>query len=154
MPGRPREEAREQLRDAWPDRRPWLILVKQATGQATRCIFGMVDRGDNDDPYEEFPERPVLNLSRLKKYIADEWKSHHNPYIEKRYIAWKPKYAMDKANYSLSMYQSTINPNKEAVISNNLFIIGFYLILNNILPQDFLLCTLLVGLLVVGKVVA
>ena len=74
--------------------------------------FGMVDRGDNDDPYEEFPERPVLNLSRLKKYIADEWKSHHNPYIEKRYIAWKPKYAMDKANYSLSMYQSTINPNK------------------------------------------
>lgn len=74
--------------------------------------FGMVDRGDNDDPYEEFPERPVQNLSRLKKHIADKWKSRRNPYIEKQYIAWKPKYAMDKANYSLSMYQSTFNPNK------------------------------------------
>lgn len=74
--------------------------------------FGIVDRDEGDDPYEEFPERPVQNFTRLKKHIADKWKSHRNPYIEKKFIVWKPKYAMDKANYSFSMYQSTFNPNK------------------------------------------
>ena len=74
--------------------------------------FGTIDRGEGDDPYEEFPERPIQNLTKLKKHIVDIWRSRRNPYIEKKYIVWKPKYAMDKANYSLSMYQSTFNPNK------------------------------------------
>ena len=74
--------------------------------------FGMVGPDDDDDPYEEFPERPVQNISKLRKHIADKWSSHRNPYIERKYIVWKPKFGLDKANYSLSMYQSAFNPNK------------------------------------------
>ena len=74
--------------------------------------FGMVDQDNDDDSYEEFPERPVQNISKLKSHILDKWRRQRNPYVEKRYIVWKPKFAMDKANYSLSMYQSMYNPNK------------------------------------------
>ena len=66
----------------------------------------------DDDPYEEFPERPVRNIYRLKKHIQDSWKTNKNPYTEKEYIRWKPKYPMNKVNYSLSMYQSVNNENK------------------------------------------
>ena len=74
--------------------------------------FGLDDGNEDDDPYEEFPERPVQNLDRLKKHISDKWQGHRNPYVEKQYIVWKPKFVMDKQNYSLSMYQSVFNENK------------------------------------------
>lgn len=77
-----------------------------------RLEFGLTGSNDDDDLFEEFPERPVRDLTRLKKNIHDTWCSSPNPYTEKRYIVWKPKFSMDKTNYALNMYQSTFNQNK------------------------------------------
>lgn len=66
----------------------------------------------SDDPYEEFPERPVNNASRLKMHIANAWQKRRNPYVEKQYIVWKPEISMDKDKYSFSMYQSVFNKSK------------------------------------------
>ena len=74
--------------------------------------FGLGSNDGADEPYEEFPERPVQNLKKLESYILDNWRNQRNPYIEKKYIVWKPKFVMDKANYSLSMYQSIYNSKK------------------------------------------
>ena len=39
-------------------------------------------------------------------------KGSKNPYVEKQYIQWKPKYALDKKNYAYSMYQSMFSENR------------------------------------------
>ena len=68
--------------------------------------------GGGDDPYEEFPEHFVQNLSKLRSHIAEKWKKNPNPYIEKQYIKWQPKFTLDNETYTLSMYQSVFNPYK------------------------------------------
>lgn len=74
--------------------------------------FGVGGSDDDDDPYEEFPEKRVQNISRLKNHIRERWNQNPNPYVEKSYIQWRPQYPLAKENYSLSMYQSTFNQNK------------------------------------------
>lgn len=74
--------------------------------------FVWIERVGSNDPDEEFPEQPVRNKSKLQRHIQDLWKNHKNPYVEKRYIVWKPESNLDKENYSLNMYQSTFNPGK------------------------------------------
>ena len=74
--------------------------------------FAIDDKIGGDDPYEEFPKRPVVDLHKLRSHIARKWKSNKNLYIEKQYILWRPQKAFDAKSYSLSMYQSSNNPNK------------------------------------------
>lgn len=74
--------------------------------------FGVGSIGGDDDPYEEFPEKEVNNITTLRQHIKQQWESRPNPYVEKTYIQWKPRYAVDKSNYTLSMYRSIYNPNK------------------------------------------
>ncbi len=73
--------------------------------------FGVGNKKDND-PFEEFPDRAVSNISKLKKHIKEIWKSRPNPYIEKQYIQWKPKYTLSKKEYTQNMYGSYFNENK------------------------------------------
>ncbi len=74
--------------------------------------FGLTGSDDDDDLYEEFPERPIRDLTRLRKHIQETWRSRPNPYTEKQYIIWKPQFPIDKTNYTLSMYQSKSYQNR------------------------------------------
>lgn len=74
--------------------------------------FGSGGSDDDDDVYEEFPEQPVKNVSSLRAHIQTLWKNSKNPYVEKQYIQWKPKLALDKKNYAYSMYQSMFSENR------------------------------------------
>lgn len=67
--------------------------------------------GDDDNVYEEFPELTIKNISSLKSHIQSLWKNSKNPYVEKQYIQWKPKYPLDKKNYAYGMYQSMFSEN-------------------------------------------
>lgn len=74
--------------------------------------FGVGGEDDDEDPYEEFPEKPVKDIKRLRKHIRDKWTNNRNPYIERTYIQWKPKYPLTKSEYTLSMYKSIYNEKK------------------------------------------
>lgn len=74
--------------------------------------FGSSGSDDDDDVYEEFPEQEVKNVLSLRTHIQSLWKGSKNPYVEKQYIQWKPKYALDKKNYAYSMYQSMFSENR------------------------------------------
>ena len=86
--------------------------------QVARCFpkyhleFGLTESDDDDDLFEEFPDRPIRDLTRLRKHIQETWRSRPNPYTEKQYIIWKPQFPMDKTNYALSMYQSKFYQNR------------------------------------------
>ena len=74
--------------------------------------FGVGSNDNDDDPYEEFPEKPVNDLGRLKNHIKEKWEHNRNPYVEKTYIRWNPKYTINKTEYTLGMYQSMFNEKK------------------------------------------
>lgn len=74
--------------------------------------FGVGRTGDEDDPDEKFPEKKVPNMAALRRHTKQQWEKQPNPYVEKTYIQWKPRYAVDKSSYVLSMYTSANNPNK------------------------------------------
>ena len=59
--------------------------------------------------YEEFPEQLVKNISKLKEHISQQWKNSPNPYIEKTYTKWEPKFNIYKKEYTTDMYRSTMN---------------------------------------------
>lgn len=74
------------------------------------CI---VDDSDNDE-YENFPGKPVVNLQRLKEQIHSQFQSNPNPIEEEQITVRKPKYSIDeeKRNYTNAMYPSEVNVHK------------------------------------------
>ncbi|WP_022759094.1 sacsin N-terminal ATP-binding-like domain-containing protein [Butyrivibrio fibrisolvens] len=67
---------------------------------------------NNEDYYEDFPEKKVANIERLKKHVRDQFRSSPNPYVEKKRIIREPLSPVEKTAYTTSMYQSRNNENK------------------------------------------
>lgn len=87
-------------------------LISEDKIERYNLEFGVNGDNDDDDYYEEFPEQEVKNVSSLRNHIVKLWKNARNPYVEKQYIQWKPKTALDKKNYAYSMYQSAFSENR------------------------------------------
>lgn len=68
---------------------------------------------DDDDDYEEFPERPVTNPGRLKSHVLEQC-SNPNPYIDivREVTDHKPQRTFDPAPYTSSMYRSAYSEDK------------------------------------------
>ncbi len=67
---------------------------------------------DEEDEYEPFPGRKIKNPAQLKSHIEDIFYNNPNPYITKLIPQRKPKFTLNKAAYTDSMYLSTVNRNK------------------------------------------
>ncbi len=67
---------------------------------------------DDDDDFEDFPGREVINLHRLREHIRDQFRTNPNPYVNVPRIVREPKYHVDKEAYTLAMYASEYNPQK------------------------------------------
>lgn len=72
----------------------------------------LVNVSDEDEEYEDFPGRVVLNLQKLKKIVRKQYETNPNPYVEKQQIVHIPKYPVNKEAYTIAMYGSEYNSKK------------------------------------------
>ena len=86
-------------------------LVSDKQIAAFRLEFAEIENESDDNNFEEFPEKRVINADRLKSHVMEQWR-HKNPYIEKQYIKWQPSSAFDGKTYSANMYRSASNTGK------------------------------------------
>lgn len=86
-------------------------LVSDEQIAAFHLEFAEIEDEPDDYDFEEFPEKRVVNVDRLKNHVMEQWR-RKNPYIEKKYIKWQPSSAFDGKTYSANMYRSASNTGK------------------------------------------
>ena len=81
--------------------------------QISKYNLEFVETENEYDEYgdEDFPKKKVSNPDKLKKHVCEQWKNKI-PYVEKRYIVWKPNVSFDSKSYTTNMYRSAINSKK------------------------------------------
>lgn len=66
----------------------------------------------DDDEYEDFPGREVVNLQKLRKHVRDMFRNNPNPYVEKRRVVHEPQNPVNKKAYTTTMYGSEYSEHK------------------------------------------
>lgn len=67
----------------------------------------------DDDLYEEdFPGRAVKDIKRVRRHVADQFKTSPNPYVERQRTVREPRSKVNTATYTTSMYASKYNEGK------------------------------------------
>lgn len=73
--------------------------------------FAEAENEYDDYGDEDFPEKEVSSPDKLKKHVRKQWQNKI-PYVEKRYIVWKPSTSFDSKSYTTNIYRSVINSKK------------------------------------------
>ncbi len=72
----------------------------------------LISTSGDDDEYEDFPGREVVDLKKLRKHVRDMFKNSPNPYVEKRRVVHEPQSPVNKEAYTTAMYGSEYSEHK------------------------------------------
>ena len=89
-----------------------ILTDEQIEKYNLQWLVQTAESNDDDDFDEDFPTRKVADIKKLKKHVRDQFKNSPNPYVKKTRVVREPQSAVNKEEYTTSMYQSRYNENK------------------------------------------